>query len=338
MSYLPELRTSLVRAAERQTREPVTTRRSQGWFGVAAATAVAVAVVAVAIVLVGHRHGSGPGLRAGHGALPAGWPKVPPPPPDPNPSVAQSNLIAQAGHATRAHDPACAATRQLPTFSPGSPGPGLTSLLGVLRRPRTPADSLPNELFQHGPGGVEAPAIRLARTDDGTSLYIVPLAGLGFRPVPARCAGEERAALVRAMKGSPGEAVRATLKAQAQYLAWQQYEGQHPEGICLAEAEHAPGGGASLAGSGLACGWGVAQIEQGWAGLGTEGSPHLDVFHGIAPDGVASVTLELPHGGSVGARVVNNVYIARLPAYGEHVAQIVWRAADGSVIRTTRVP
>ena len=340
MSYLPELRASLVRAAERQAREDETPRRSRGWFGVAAAVGVAVAVVAVAIVLVGHRPG-GDAAPAGDGGVSAAWPKVPPAQLPPRVSPPQGKLITQAQRATIVHDPACQPMRHLPAFSPGSPGHALTSLLGVLRRPRTPADSLPIELFQHGPRGVQLTAIRLARTDRGTSLYIVPVAGLGFRPVPARCAGEERAALVRAMRGSRPAAVRATVTALGRTLAWQQYAGRRPEAVCLAEADHKPGGGPTVAGAAVACGWGVAEIEAGLAGLGSNdtgaATPRV---HGIVPDGVASVTLEFPRDRrAVNAKVVGNVFTVRLPrGIVGTPSSIVWRAGDGIVIRTARVP
>ena len=74
------------------------------------------------------------------------------------------------------------------------------------------------------------------------------------------------------------------------------------------------------------------------AGLGSRGPGSL--FHGIAPDGVSTVTLEFQSGGTAPSNVrpINNVYLARLPTGVSSPARIVWRAADGDVLRTTRVP
>jgi len=161
----------------------------------------------------------------------------------------------------------------------------------------------------------------------------VPTANvLGLKSVPHRCLSEEADALRRQAKGDPAVHLAAALGAQRSFLAWQQYEARHPEGICIAEMDRDGAGS-------LGCGSGVAEIEEGMAGLGRTGSPGPSLFSGIVPDGVASVVLELPrHLGSVTARVLNNLFLAPVPQAVEAPARIVWRAADGSVIKTTRVP
>lgn len=176
-------------------------------------------------------------------------------------------------------------------------------------------------------------AIRRARYVDGVRLYVVPTANLfGWRPVPARCRSEEAAALQREARLSGALQVPAALDAQRRYLNWQQYEARHPQGICVAELD--PRGAA-----GMGCGWGVGEIEQGLAGLGGTDIPGPGLFHGIVPDGVASVTLELTQGrADVDARVVNNMYLARLPHGVDMPARILWRSADGRVLKTTRMP
>jgi hypothetical protein len=56
-------------------------------------------------------------------------------------------------------------------------------------------------------------------------------------------------------------------------------------------------------------------------------------------DGVASVVLEFPgHRGTVSAKVVGNVYLAPIPRSVLAPARVLWLAADGGVLRTTRVP
>ncbi len=110
--------------------------------------------------------------------------------------------------------------------------------------------------------------------------------------------------------------------------------------MCLAEVDFSPRNRprASDAG-GVGCGWGVAEIEAGLAGLGKTDTPGPSLFHGIVPDGVASVVLELPgHRGTVTAKVVDNVYLAPIPRSVQAPVRVLWRAADGSVIKTARVP
>jgi hypothetical protein len=332
MSYVPELRASLVRAAElrgaaRAAGPPGPAPRRRRWFG-EFGTAVA-AGVAVAIVFVGHvRQGASNG---GVGA-PGAHLTVPPPPPPPNPTSGQWSLIVGARRATAARDRACSPFVTVPRLSPGAPGPALTSILGVLRRPPSAADSIPREFFQPL-RGIYLAAIRRARYVDGVGLYVVPTANLfGWRPVPARCRSEEAAALQREARSSGALQVAAALDVQRRYLNWEQYEARHPEGICVAELD--PRGAV-----GEACGWGVGEIEQGLAGLGGTDIPGPGLVHGIVPDGVTSVTLELTGGrAAVDARVVNNMYLARLPHGVNMPARILWRAADGRVLKTTRMP
>ncbi len=116
---------------------------------------------------------------------------------------------------------------------------------------------------------------------------------------------------------------------------WRSSRARHPEQICLGELDRRRVHGQLQSTGGTACGWGIADIEAGLAGLGSEGS----MFEGIVPDGVARVTVQFGLGhGAVTVIPINNIYVARLPR-GVHVpARIVWRSADGAVIRSVRVP
>jgi hypothetical protein len=88
--------------------------------------------------------------------------------------------------------------------------------------------------------------------------------------------------------------------------------------------------------AGLGCGWRIGEIEQGLAGLGS--GPN-SLYHGIVPDGVATVTLVLPHDrGVVKVHPINSMLVARLPRGVDAPAKIVWRSADGTVIRSAAVP
>jgi hypothetical protein len=335
MSYMPELRASLVRAAAREAATP-RRRRTLGpaWLAPAVATGVALAVVALAVVLIGHRPGGG-GTPTAHPGGAAGPPQMP------NISDPEWSLIVKARRDTVAHDSACSPFAGAPPeFRAGRPSASLTSILGVLRQPAGARDALPPQYLRHGPWDVFGSAVRFAREKDGVALYILPTANvMGWKPVPRRCAAEEAASLVREMRGTSAKRQAAALRAQRRYLAWQQYEAEHPQGVCLAEADHRRAGARDLASGGIACGWGVTEIEGGLAGLGGVGQPGPSLFHGIVPDGVASVVLVLPDlHGAVTARVVNNVYLAQIPRTVEAPTRVIWRAADGSVIRTTRVP
>jgi hypothetical protein len=259
----------------------------------------------------------------------------------PNLSGPEWRLIVKARRETVTRDPACSPFLvSRGGFRAGAPSATLTATLGVLRRPAGDADAVPLHILQHFPFSIYRSAIRFAREQDGVALYIVPVASaFNFKPVPRRCAAEQAAALAREMSGASPKRRAAALEGQRRYLAWQQYEALHPQGVCLAEVDHRRAGARDLASGGVGCGWGVAEIDQGLAGLGHAVQPGPSLFHGIVPDGVASVVLELPgHRGTVTAKVVNNVYLAQIPRSVQAPAGVIWRAADGSVIKTTRVP
>ena len=298
MSYLPELRASLVRAAERERRAADPKRRDteprrrpgHGWLSVAAAAGVAIAVVAV--VLIGHRRPAAtapsappvPSVQAIH--TPAG-------PPEPNVPAAQAKLMHEAQKSVVAHDPACSASRQLPATIPGSPPASLSSILGVLRRPATAADALPRGTFQSWPPGVYVNAIRRLLSVDGATLYIVPTAGPWLRAVPSRCLREQNAALARELDGSP----------------------QHAR----------------------SCGGNAGALQHGWLGLtGVSGPRGGTVWFTLVPDGVAKVTLDF--GGAqrdVTLTVTNNGW-GTLQGNLQSLKRTVWRSADGAVIRTIK--
>lgn len=338
MSYLPELRASLVRAAAAESAKgrsavPPERHRRFGWLGPALAAGVTVAVVAVALVLVGHaRHPASP---PGRGVSSAGLRAAPQ---QPNPSTAQWSLIQQARNATTKSDPACWPYRKLPARIQGSPGRELTSILGVLRRPATRVEALPDGLLSHGaPIGIYANSMRRVLDENGVGLYVAVTAAPGFRTVPARCAAEQHLALVRETKALSGRAVRADLDMQKRYLLWQQYEARHPGALCVATADFQRSG-RMLGGADVGCGATPAQIEQGTAIGGGTGAGRK-VLTGIVPDGVASVTVEFDRPpGIATVRVVNNGWIVVLPLKSGAATRISLLAPGGRVIRTSRLP
>jgi hypothetical protein len=220
-----------------------------------------------------------------------------------------------SGSSAAGQDPSCSAfVKNLPATSAGQPSTALTSILGVLCRPASPADKLP-EILAHRPGPLGSIReiyindVRLARTVAGTSFYIIPAGNVtGFRPVPNRCTHLQEAALQTELQHEPAAKRARLLDLQHAYLTWEQYQALHPEGICLA---------ATTARSGsLACGSTIADIEQGRAGLGGAVSSTANtLFHGVVPDGVATVTLCYPPSAdaaqavTITSKVIDNLFV-----------------------------
>ena len=117
-------------------------------------------------------------------------------------------------------------------------------------------------------------------------------------------------------------------------------QGRHNDlpypGVCLIGINDTGNGG-----GGCDPGGSVSQIESGWVVSG--GAPTgVEVYAGLAPDGVRSVTFFF-HGHGQGhprtALVINNVFILHNPRgrYGI-IARMVWRAADGQIIKVIHRP
>jgi hypothetical protein len=79
-------------------------------------------------------------------------------------------------------------------------------------------------------------------------------------------------------------------------------------------------------------------IEAGKSVLATAGpSNSTIVISGLAPDGVASVTLTAANGKVETALVADNFFLTQTPADGLAPLTIQWFAADGSLIRTVHI-
>jgi hypothetical protein len=350
----------LIPELERQFREVVRTRsagsvrsgrrRVRGLRGLAVGLAVvpAVAVAVLALIVLRHTPTQGQAGRSSASNIAANAPQQPNVPP------AEWSYIQAAHRVAVARDPACSTSAgRESTISDGAPGRALLATLGVLRQPRTAADVLPQPLSQalstHGLGTARelfVNFVRRARSVLGASFYIIPAGNIdGLKSVPARCTGEEDAALRRELPRIPKSLRAQTVSFQARYLTWQRYTAAHPQGIALATT-------ASIGGGGIAAGWTVADIDRGMAGLGQGGIAvgsrnTRRVFggtglHGIVPDEVATVTLHYPVRSvngrpvSVTVKVINNIFIApntarRLPP------AISWYDAHGHLIKTVNL-
>jgi len=178
----------------------------------------------------------------------------------------------------------------------------------VLRRPATAADGIPQSLTVRGAGSdAFVHYIRRTRVVGGSSSYYI------YPAIVGGCGTHARQGIMHLDTNIDlgGGAIGAT-----------------------------GGGGAS-----------AADIEQGKAmGTGPPGSDTSSTLTMIVPDGVAKVTLRYPAGRASGYSTkisppftttvtpVNNEVVVSVPRSGGggaiHNAQIIWRAADGHIIKT----
>ena len=266
------------------------------------------------------------------------------------PHASQSVLrsVSAALFGTASNHPVCSPVAQPnphgATISQGTPTAAVLSVLGVLRRPSTPADRLPATLYRDGrplllgePSQVYVRYIRRARVVNGVAYYLIP-GVIGSPPPPTRvlnrCYAEEMQALRNRLSHVPGAqrtstlSVGATVFAEARASA----EKQRPyDGVTELDWQlRATGGGG---GSGAAS---AATIEK----QGMLGATDSDVF-GVVPSGVAKVTLEW--GGKrrpVTTDVINNVFVVSTPGAAAEFPppKMIWRAANGRAIKTVAEP
>ncbi|MGD0452843.1 MAG: hypothetical protein ABSB69_04540, partial [Solirubrobacteraceae bacterium] len=188
----------------------------------------------------------------------------------------------------------------------GPPSRSLLSILGVLRRPATAADAGSGIVARGFVSGVFVHYIRLARVFDGSPYYLYPgiVGGCGTGEAPHEGIMElaTNVDLGHGIKGGSG------------------------------------GGGAT-----------AAAIEQGEdaSSSGLPGSTTSSMITMVVPDGVAKVTLRYPAGRASGyspkisppftitTAPVGNLVVATLPRSNPlQQGAVIWRSADGRVIRT----
>ncbi len=242
--------------------------------------------------------------------------------------VADSGLRG-AAQTFRADFPACAVPRhKSDRLQQGVPSPQLLSLLGVLRRPATPADRLAS-LYLTGPSrtpGAYVHYIRRARVAFGARYFVIPALSSGVTPA---CTAAERIRVRREAIRVP-KPLRPTVLESALSVGFQsQYEGV-----------------ALIALGPNRSGWGFGPITARQLATDPPVQPNPVIF-GLVPDGVASVQLSLKVQEShrqrmllVSTRPVANVFVIRHPRgfNGNRLSKIVWRAANGSILRTITDP
>jgi len=193
----------------------------------------------------------------------------------------------------------------------GTPSKSLLSILRVLRRPATAADALPRTLTARGAGSnAFVHYIRRTRVVHGSPYYLYP-----------------------AIVGGCGARGR--------------------QGMMHLDTRIDLGGGAigAIGGGGATAG----DIEQGKdIGAGPPGSSTSSTVTMIVPDAVAKVTLRYPAGRASGyspkisppftitTAPVNNevvVSVPRSPGSGAiHQAKVIWRAANGHIVKAFNGP
>ncbi len=233
-------------------------------------------------------------------------------------------------HARR--DGACVVSHTtLPKTVPGAPSPSLLDELAVLRRSATASDTLPRGLRGNSPQARYVSAIRLARTVDGFSYYIVPSASpsLLVGAPDQRCLAAASTALHAEAPRIP-RAIRArTLALAARTFAQERLTlaRETGDGVCLLFAkQHESGGTCGATGPDLRR-WGLTST--------------MARIAGVVPDGVAAVVVHVPaYDGQRAitrhAEVVNNVFATSiLETFGDRRKPTLrWLSASGKLIRS----
>lgn len=319
-------------------------RGPRGWLAgsaralpVAVAVAVTLIVLVGALVLLGHRGGQSASAPASGGAANAFAALIARTPP----SRLSHEYALLGAVSSKVRLGACRQTlasrvAQANRVSEihGVPARALLSTLGVLRRPATAADRLPeSSLPMHGQGlSVYAGATRRAARIGQTSYYFVPVREDLAASLPsARCLAMENAAMTRALPTFPA-ALRGDMRVLiAAFIAYERDLAAKPSVDAICQVAQQRNGG------GMSCSDTADQIRHGLFPEADNGT-----FTGLVPDGVASVTLSFPAaaGGSarsVSAKVHGNVYAVHVGAsqtIRPGSPTIRWRAADGRVLKT----
>ena len=300
------------------------------------AIGVVIAIVVVALTLPGHGHPSLPG-----GPPNSGGPPSIPPPNDPALKYLRSLSV------TNPRDPGCSRRAVSParTIRSRAVPAELLSLFSVLRRPKEPGDALPRFVanrgdFPTGANVVFVNYIRLARIESGARYYLIPAITIadpgGFS---ARCAREWQSALRRELPHIPAALRARAQKVLDELIALRRYDSEPHQSVCFFAV--APGGGSG----GLSCA-SAAQIKQRGMMQSSQAPRRRapDVFSGVVPDGVASITLEFKQAShrpaTFNVRPLDNVFVVIKPPGTPHgfPVKTVWRNTRGQIIKVIASP
>jgi hypothetical protein len=241
-----------------------------------------------------------------------------------------------------AHDRAC---RQKPpdaTLTHDPPSQDLLSTLGILRRPATTDDTLPQGAPPFLPfvKDIYVDYVRVAHPVGGAAFYVIPARDTrAFPPEPAACLHAIHVRLLELLTGKPrGVRVRAHRIFHRLVRANHELARRRPyEGVLVLErrADGGIGGG----------GGGVnAQFIREQGEFATSGTRSRQaIVNGLIPDGVATVTSFFAAGAGQPAiertdTVQDNMisFVVDRDAAVAFPSKQVWRAADGSIVRLVR--
>ena len=295
-------------------------------------------------------------------AAPAGSATRPPPFAPKSPAAARALEEQQAAidlinHASRDVSVARRSCRPAPPAqtsethdAPTAPALGA---IAALRRPATPADAYPGRLTLFGEGEVYVDYTRAVTAAGGQRFTIVVARSVrpSFR-ISASCLDAEHARLITLLRGKPRHLRSVALKEFGTLRHGQEQNSRAPtvpeDGIYLFTRD-AHGGGGGGGGGDV-----KAFLSHGTFGS-SGGAGNEALLSGLVPDGVASVTLEYPKTVSRGryyeptvfpsaftrtVRVQENVLAVHVPrnAGDAFPSRMVWRRADGSVLRVVKGP
>lgn len=248
------------------------------------------------------------------------------------------------------HRPCRPSFKRTSTFTDARPSDALLNAIGVLRRPATDADRIdPNALVAPFARGIYRNWARVATAVDGRQFYVIVAQDrLRPRPIPQSCVALAHAELERLLVHR-GPAVRSV----ALRIERQVDREEHPRGgFKPAEAiylfDRQPDGRAGSGGGGVDLGY---FLRHGL--FGSSGSANRSSVSGLVPDGVASVDFTFarklsrgphrdpkvyPSALALTVRVQDNVvsFAVDRPAPDAFPTRMVWRRADGSVLRVVR--
>lgn len=259
-------------------------------------------------------------------------------------------LINAATRAMRSADPSCVQRFDFeagPTVTHAAPSQAMRDTFALLRRPAIPADrafadialrSLPAQ-------GVYVDWIRMARAADGSEHYLVIATSRNQpEPLTRACLRTRHRLLVELLDGAGPRLRRLTLREEARLNRQEHPAGGFPDSEAIfAFGDGVGGGGVDLA----------RFRRHGLFGSSQRGSDDRSTVTGFLPDGVATIEAIYPARVSRGPHRPATVYGEEvrltLPAQDNVVSfqvdrpaedaippLMVWRGADGAVVRTVR--
>ena len=214
-----------------------------------------------------------------------------------------------------------------------APPEALTSILGVLRGPSTPADHLPTEaltgIAPYSYSALWLGSVRLLDAVGDKRYFLIP-GVYAPSPLPEACVKLESPHERRQAKGSQ-------LEPRGPVVALEAYSPEESGGIPYTASAIQAG-----TANDFAFGRSGPDLAFGRPGFGRPGP--TTAFCGLVPDGVASVTVTAGGAPPTAVPAANNFFLTQIPAPSANEPYTItqqWYAADGTLIKTvsrTTVP